>query len=136
MAMLMRLPRRSIPVSVLVLAASVAVVADCGLFARLDDAECPPEGTTLTWDNFAKKYFTAHCNTCHGAAVIDRQSAPPAYVFETPEQIDKWAERIFVRAAGPNDSMPPGPDDPPREERDKLAECLACECQHLPPPPP
>jgi hypothetical protein len=35
-------------------------------------------------------------------------------------------ERIYIRAAGSNDSMPPGPDDPPRAERDKLAEWLAC----------
>jgi len=111
------------------LAASLSLVPGCGLFERLEDAECPPEGTELTFENFGKPFLDKYCNYCHGAAVLDRQSAPPAYVFETPEQIEKWADRIFVRAAGSNESMPPGPDDPPREEREKLAEWLGCNYQ-------
>lgn len=114
--------------ALLALAASISA-AGCGLFERLEDAECPPGGTTLTFENFGKPFLDTHCNSCHGAAVVDRKSAPPAYVFETPEQVEKWADRIFVRAAASNDSMPPGPDDPPREERDKLAEWLACTYQ-------
>ena len=47
-------------------------------------------------------------------------------VFSTRAQIFEHKERIFERSAGNNDSMPPGPDDPPIEERDKLAEWLVC----------
>lgn len=100
--------------------------AGCGLFPELSGSTCPPEGTTLTFENFGKPFLDRYCNWCHGADVLDRKSAPPAYVFEKPEQVERWADRIYVRAAGPNDSMPPGPDDPPRAERDKLAEWLAC----------
>ena len=51
--------------------------------------------------------------------------APFAQVVVTRDLLD-WADRIFVRAAATNDSMPPGPDDPPQAERDDLAEWLAC----------
>lgn len=108
------------------LLAALAALAPGCLYDKLEDAECPPGGTDLTFENFGGEFLDRHCNYCHGAAVEDRKSAPPAYVFETPEQVEKWADRIYVRAAGRNDSMPPGPDDPPREERDKLAEWLAC----------
>jgi uncharacterized membrane protein len=111
-----------------VLASVVALLAaaGCGLFPTLDSAVCPTGGTDLTWDNFGKDFFDRYCNYCHGSQNLDRHGAPPAYVFETPAEVEKFADRIYVRAAGPNDSMPPGPDDPPREERDKLAEWLAC----------
>ena len=97
----------------------------CGLFPELSGSTCP-SGTDLTLDNFGREFLDKYCNYCHGSSILDRKGAPPAYVFETPAQIEKWAARIYVRAAGPNDSMPPGPDDPPRVERDKLAEWLAC----------
>lgn len=123
--------RRPRPAHAAALAALTLVVytslPGCGLFERLEDAECPPGGTALTFDNFGKPFLDKYCNYCHGGPVLDRQSAPPAYVFDTPEQIEKWASRIYVRAAGSNDSMPPGPTDPPIEEREKLAEWLACE---------
>ncbi|MEZ4295266.1 MAG: hypothetical protein R3B70_09855 [Polyangiaceae bacterium] len=122
----MKTPSRPHVAAAITAAISLALLAPGCLFEKLEDAECPPGGTELTFDNFGKPYLDRYCNYCHGAAVLDRQSAPPAYVFETPEQVEKWADRIYARAAGPNDSMPPGPDDPPREERDKLAEWLAC----------
>jgi len=34
--------------------------------------------------------------------------------------------RIFVRAAASNTTMPPGPNDPSPDEREQLAEWLAC----------
>ncbi|MBK8257039.1 MAG: c-type cytochrome [Polyangiaceae bacterium] len=96
------------------------------VYEKMEDAECPSGGTTLTYENFGQDFFAKYCNYCHGASVEDRQSAPPAYVFDTEAQVEKWAERIYIRAAGRNETMPPGPDDPPREERDKLAEWLVC----------
>jgi len=47
-------------------------------------------------------------------------------VFDTVAEIREHRESIFAQAAGPNDAMPIGPDDPPRAERDKLATWLAC----------
>lgn len=96
------------------------------VYEKMEDVECPTGGTTLTYENFGQDFFAKYCNYCHGASVEDRQSAPPAYVFDTEAQIEKWADRIYIRAASRNDTMPPGPDDPPREERDKLAEWLVC----------
>ena len=43
-----------------------------------------------------------------------------------PEQAHVSRERIFLRSAADNTTMPPGPDDPPIEERAKLAEWIAC----------
>jgi uncharacterized membrane protein len=108
------------------LLATLVTLSPACIYDKLEDAECPPGGTELTFENFGEKFLDAHCNYCHGATIVDRKGAPPAYVFETPAQVEQWASRIYVRAAGRNDSMPPGPDDPPREERDKLAEWLAC----------
>ena len=109
----------------LLLGLTLALLPGC-VYEKLEDRECPPGGTDLTFENFGKDFLDRHCNYCHGASVLDRQSAPPAYVFETPAQIEKWADRIYIRAAGPNTTMPPGPDDPPEAEREKLAEWLAC----------
>lgn len=124
-----RRPRRAPRAAALVALAAVVYTSlpGCGLFPRLEDAECPPGGTDLTFENFGKPFLDKNCNYCHGASVLDRKSAPPAYVFDTPEQVEQWASRIYVRAAGSNDSMPPGPDDPSPEDRAKLAEWLACE---------
>lgn len=119
-------PRFARPLALVFVLVSVAIFAPGCLYDKLEDAECPPGGTTLTFQNFGAEFLDRYCNYCHGSGVLDRQSAPPAYVFETEDQVKQWAERIYVRAAGRNDSMPPGPDDPPREERDKLAEWLAC----------
>jgi uncharacterized membrane protein len=49
-----------------------------------------------------------------------------AYVFDTYDQVDALRERIFLRSAADNVSMPPGPDDPSEEERWMLAEWIAC----------
>jgi uncharacterized membrane protein len=48
-------------------------------------------------------------------------------LFDTHDQVYALRERIFLRAAGDNTSMPPGPDDPSAEERDRLAEWIACD---------
>jgi uncharacterized membrane protein len=90
---------------------------------KLEDVECPDTGTELTYDSFGADFFAAHCNRCHSNA---SSGAPRAFNFDTHEDIRRHAARIFVRAAGPNTSMPPGPNDPPAAERDMLAEWLAC----------
>lgn len=110
----------AVAVAMLVLGASA-----CG-WTELEDVECPPEGTDLTYDNFGRTFFIKHCNTCHSTSVDDRNGAPIAYVFDTYDQVYALRERVFLRSAADNITMPPGPDDPPQEERDDLAEWIAC----------
>jgi uncharacterized membrane protein len=104
----------------------VALLVSCGSWTEIDEVECPPAGTTLTYENWAQGFFGAWCQRCHGAAVEDRDGAPRAYVFDTHDQVVALQDRIFLRSAAENATMPPGPDDPPQEERDKLAEWIAC----------
>ncbi len=92
----------------------------------MDEFPCPDGGTPLTYDNFGGQFLADNCNRCHSATVGDRHGAPESFRFDTLDEIHQHAARIFVRAAGPNDSMPPGPDDPPRAARDQLADWLAC----------
>ena len=105
---------------------SLFAIASCGTWTELDEVACPPEGTELGYDSFAAGFLAAHCSECHAAAADDRRGAPAAYVFDTYEQTYVLRERIFLRAAADNVTMPPGPDDPPAERRDMLAEWIAC----------
>jgi uncharacterized membrane protein len=100
------------------------------LFAGCADAPvtmaempCPDTGTQLTYASFGQRFFADHCDRCHTAA---KHGAPEGYRFDTLEDVHRHAERIFVRAAGPNTTMPVGPNDPPADQRDQLAEWLAC----------
>lgn len=107
------------------LALSLCLLA-CSPGDTLDEAECPPGGTSLTYEAFVAPFLAAHCGYCHAASASDRRGAPAAYVFDTEAEVLAHADRIYARAAGENDSMPPGPDDPPLAERMKLGEWLAC----------
>ena len=89
----------------------------------IDEQPCPDTGTALTYDNFGRDFLARECNTCHSSA---KNGAPSSYRFDTVDDIRKHRDRIFIRAAGPNVTMPPGPDDPASDERDQLAEWLAC----------
>jgi uncharacterized membrane protein len=90
---------------------------------ELSDMSCPTQGTQLTYDNFGQNFVGQWCNHCHANS---SSGAPGSYKFDSRVDIQKHAARIFVRAAGPNTTMPPGPDDPPELDRDQLAEWLAC----------
>ena len=109
-------------------AASLVVMAlSAGCSSQsLDDYDCPSEGTALTYESFGKSFLNGHCQRCHASGAQDRKGAPPNYVFDTYEQVLEHKDRIFARAAADNDSMPPGPDDPSEDERQQLAEWLAC----------
>lgn len=106
--------------------AALLTLAACGKESTLEDASCPPGGTSLTYENFARPFLAERCQTCHGKSAAERGGAPLDYDFGTLEQARRHKARIYARAAGDNTTMPPGPDDPPREERDRLAEWLAC----------
>jgi len=105
-----------------------AVLAMTGCFdgPTLADEPCPPGGTALTYDEFARPFFDTWCERCHAAEAVNRHGAPHAFTFDTSDQIRSHAARIFERAAATNTSMPPGLDDPPPDERERLAEWLAC----------
>jgi uncharacterized membrane protein len=107
------------------IAALALVLAGCGA-ASIEDHPCPAAGTMLTYDNFGKQFLDTHCQRCHGASGSDRQGAPSGYDFRTVEQVRALRDRIFARAAYENTTMPPGPDDPPEDERNKLGEWLSC----------
>ena len=107
------------------LALIALALASCG-YETIDEATCPPGGTKLTYANFGKQFFSDHCNSCHSAETKLRKGAPENYFFNTRAAILEHKDRIFAESAASNNSMPPGPDDPPIEEREKLAEWLVC----------
>lgn len=108
------------------LAALVTSVTSGCTILELDQTPCPKGGTKLTYQSFGQGFFADYCNTCHTAPDGERSGAPLAYVFGTVEEIRANKVRIFRGSAGTNDSMPPGPDDPPLVQRERLAEWLSC----------
>ncbi len=114
-----------LPLAVIAAALFALVSSGCA-FETLEEHSCPKDGTTLTYQNFGAAFFQAYCNSCHSADIEHRNGAPENYVFSSRAAIVALKDRIFVRAAGENSSMPPGPDNPPYEEREKLADWLAC----------
>lgn len=105
---------------------SMLAMAACSGPAKLDERACPPSGTDLTYESFGKPFLNANCQNCHGQHGSAREGAPIDCRFDTREDIERWKDRIFVRAADDNDTMPIGPDDIPAEERQKLGDWLAC----------
>jgi len=102
-------------------ALSFLLLSACSGADVLSEDSCPPEGTSLTYENFGQVFFYKHCLRCHGDA-----NAYSSRSFATVSSIRTQAERIYANAAAGNTFMPPGPDDPSEEERDDLAEWLSC----------
>jgi uncharacterized membrane protein len=92
----------------------------------MDERPCPPEGTKLTYESFGQPFMNDNCQKCHGMPSKDRNGAPSAYDFGSIQDVRRYRERIFLRAAADNTTMPPGPDDPSKTDREKLAEWLSC----------
>lgn len=94
-------------------------------------AKCP-SNSTLTYDNFAKGFFSSYCLRCHSEKVTGsaRMGAPTDHNFDTLAEIELLGEHIDQMAAsGPestNDDMPPSNPKPNLEERKKLGEWIAC----------
>lgn len=95
-------------------------------------ATCP-EASELSYDNFGREFFTAHCTTCHSAAISGAmRQAPPDRNFDDVQMIRTLAHQIDQQAgAGPtqqNQVMPPSGEanKPTLEQRMQLAEWLAC----------
>ena len=94
-----------------VLATLFAIVESGCAFETLEEHPCPKGGTTLTYQNFGAAFFLKYCDSCHSAELEYRNGAPENYVFSDYQSVVALKDRIFVRAAGENASMPPGPDD-------------------------
>lgn len=106
---------------------TVALVAGCAANAMpIEDYPCPPQGTQLTYESFGRQFLSTYCNNCHNASEGHRNGAPESYRFETLADVHDHRDRIFVRAAASNVTMPPGVEDPAPEQREQLAEWLAC----------
>ncbi len=98
-----------------------ALIGGCVDVDEMADNPCPPQGSQLTWDNFGKSFMDQWCVQCHGG--------PNGYssrALNSREAVQANLQRVFVNAAAGNVAMPPGPNDPPRTERDRLAEWLSC----------
>ena len=93
---------------------------------EMKDYPCPSSGTPDTYASFGMQFLDVNCNICHAAPDGQRHGAPDSFTFVTLDDVHQHADRIFVRAAGPNTSMPPGPNDPPADERQRLADWLTC----------
>ena len=102
---------------------AVALSACVDTAVTIDEVPCPEAGTQLTYEQFGAQFLGTYCNTCHATS---KNGAPGAFRFDSVADVRAHADRIFIRAAGPNTTMPPGPNDPPLDERDQLAEWLAC----------
>jgi hypothetical protein len=92
----------------------------------LDDRPCPEE-SFLTWENFGGPFVLSYCATCHGSGLPAdmRQNAPIDIDFETVDDVRMHADRIWLRAADQNSTMPPA-GAPPADMRTALGEWLAC----------
>ncbi|MFO0587709.1 MAG: c-type cytochrome [Polyangiaceae bacterium] len=86
---------------------------------------CPSKGTTLTYENFGKKFFADYCTSCH-ASGSGNPAAISAGVYETQAQIQAAAEEIYGEAGDTNTGMPQGAIKPTDAERQQLGEWLSC----------
>ena len=98
----------------------------CGPARTLASSPCPDGGTQLTYVNFGRSFMARYCQSCHASDARARAGAPSNYTFDDLPSIVAWRDRVFERSAAENDTMPPGPDDPPFAERMRLAEWLSC----------
>jgi len=96
------------------------------MWNSLDERPCPDE-SELTWENFGGPFVLTYCTGCHHSALPAdvRQDAPYAINLETVELVRQHADRVWVRAADQNATMPPA-GAPAMDERALLGEWLAC----------
>lgn len=91
-----------------------------------------PTGSTLTYANFGKAFFSSYCLRCHSQAVVGaaRMMAPADHNFDTIAEIELLMDHIDQKAAAGatvvNQTMPPTDPKPTLDDRKKLGEWLAC----------
>ncbi len=85
---------------------------DAPVDSGADTGICPPGGTTLTWDNFARQFFVTWCHGCHN---LEDPSAgvPEGVVFDTEAFVWTRAADILDRVV--NAAQATAPEMPPPE---------------------
>jgi hypothetical protein len=90
------------------------------------------DGSTLTYESFAKPFMEAYCTRCHARTVVgaDREGAPSFHDFDSLSGIKVVFDHIDqTTASGPaatNEGMPPDGPTPSLAERKQLGEWIAC----------
>jgi hypothetical protein len=111
------------------------VLAGCpdeSVFGPPTQSVCPPQGTSLSYENFAKPFMETYCTKCHDSKLRgdDRMGAPSFHDFDTLFGIKAvWQHVDETTAAGPaatNTGMPPMSPYPALMERQQLGEWIAC----------
>lgn len=113
----------------------LAVVVACSntvpVFGPPTESTCP-QGSTLTYDGFARQFMESYCTRCHARALkgAARHGAPSFHDFDTLFGIKPVADHVDeTTAAGPaatNLGMPPDDPRPSLDERKQLGEWIAC----------
>jgi DnaJ-class molecular chaperone len=94
--------------------------------------ECPPGGTTHTYQNFGQQFFQSYCTRCHSSTLSgpQRNGAPDGLNWDQLAVVRANAEEINEEAGvtdgNVNTSMPPSDPRPTEQERRQLAEWLSC----------
>jgi len=102
-----------------------------GVLGPATEATCPTT-QTLTYANFGAPFMEQYCTRCHSSTLSGdaRMGAPEFHDFDTQTGILNVAEHIDEAAgSGPaatNEGMPPTGPFPTLEERQQLAEWIAC----------
>jgi hypothetical protein len=93
---------------------------------QLVDRACP-EGSIVSYQNFAAGFFAEYCTGCHSAEIPAnmRHDAPMDVNFNTLTQVEAHADAIYREAADGYRYMPPA-GGPSPEARALLGEWLAC----------
>ena len=61
----------------------------------------------LNYANFGQGFITENCQGCHASTTTERYGAPAEAYFDTVQDCWNWADRILVRSAGDDATMPP-----------------------------
>lgn len=69
-------------------------------------------------------FVLTYCTACHSASTLDRHGAPAEVDLETWGEVQRWLDRIEVRAVD-QQTMPPS-GGPPDAELATFADWLAC----------
>ena len=101
-------------------------VDSSGPWASLDERPCPSD-SFLTWENFGDPFMRDWCTGCHSDRLEEgeRAGAPLMVNLNRYEDVVLQRDRIWLRAADENQTMPPA-GGPGEDERALLGEWLAC----------
>lgn len=103
-----------------------------GVLGDSTGAVCAP-GSTVTYTSFARDFMLRYCTRCHSSILTggSRNGAPLDHDLDSLPAIRGISEHVDQTAgSGPdatNDSMPPDGAKPTLDDRQKLAEWIACD---------